>query len=378
MNHSNIVGGSTAKRVINCPGSVTLVQRMPPQVENKYMAEGTALHAAIDRLVNDDDDIPMSLLGKKIEGVTIDDNHVAKLEFALASLDQIDPTRQMTYVTEVQVGFPGVPELEGVFGHTDLIGRIGSRAVVLDWKFGDGVIVEAEENPQGLFYAAAAMRSDTTSWVFKDVTEVEIVIVQPFQIRRWVTTPDRVKDFERELVRAVKLSQRADAPLAVGDHCRFCTAKPICPQMNGAIDRLVHTTLEAISPEQLSASLKLADDLEAFIADLRSLATQRLESNMSVPGYKLVPKLARRQWVDEDKAAMALAQLGVASTEMHKDPELLSPAQMEKVLKKRKLALPDGHVVAVSSGNTLAPESDPRPAAVLIGQQLVAALSKIN
>ena len=342
------------------------------------MAEGTALHAAIDRLVNDDDDIPVSLLGKKVEGVTIDDNHVAKLEFALASLDQIDPTRQMTYVTEVQVGFPGVPELEGVFGHTDLIGRIGSRAVVLDWKFGDGVIVEAEENPQGLFYAAAAMRSDTTAWVFKDVTEVEIVIVQPFQIRRWVTTPDRVKDFERELVRAVKLSQRADAPLAVGDHCRFCTAKAICPQMNGAIDRLVHTTLEAISPEQLSASLKLADDLEAFIADLRSLATQRLESNMSVPGYKLVPKLARRQWVDEDKAAMALAQLGVASAEMHKDPELLSPAQMEKVLKKRKLALPDGHVVAVSSGNTLAPESDPRPAAVLIGKQLVAALSKIN
>jgi hypothetical protein len=39
--------------------------------------------------------------------------------------------------------------------------------------------------------------------------------------------------------------------------------------------------------------------------------------------------------------------------------------------------LPDGLTVAISSGNTIAPESDPRPAVVLIGQQLNAALSKL-
>ena len=48
MQHSKIVGGSTAKRVINCPGSVALVAKMPPQVENKFMADGTALHSAVD------------------------------------------------------------------------------------------------------------------------------------------------------------------------------------------------------------------------------------------------------------------------------------------------------------------------------------------
>jgi hypothetical protein len=57
--------------------------------------------------------------------------------------------------------------------------------------------------------------------------------------------------------------------------------------------------------------------------------------------------------------------------------EIRSPAQMEKVLKKRKLALPDELVVSVSSGDTLAPESDPRPAVLQIGQQLTAALSKL-
>jgi hypothetical protein len=56
---------------------------------------------------------------------------------------------------------------------------------------------------------------------------------------------------------------------------------------------------------------------------------------------------------------------------------LVSPAAAEKLLKAQKLKLPDGLTVAISSGNTIAPESDPRPAVVLIGQQLNAALSKL-
>jgi hypothetical protein len=56
---------------------------------------------------------------------------------------------------------------------------------------------------------------------------------------------------------------------------------------------------------------------------------------------------------------------------------MVSPAAAEKLLKTQKLKLPEGLTVAISSGNTIAPESDPRPAVVLIGQQLSAALSKI-
>jgi hypothetical protein len=60
------------------------------------------------------------------------------------------------------------------------------------------------------------------------------------------------------------------------------------------------------------------------------------------------------------------------------ETSIISPAKAEKALKKRKQALPDDLVVAVSSGNTLAPESDPRPAVVQIGKQLTAALSKLQ
>ena len=54
-----------------------------------------------------------------------------------------------------------------------------------------------------------------------------------------------------------------------------------------------------------------------------------------------------------------------------------SPAQMEKHLKKLKLTLPDDLVEKVSSGTTIAPIDDPRPAALRIAEQLTKAMEKI-
>jgi len=371
MRHSNIVGGSTAKRVINCPGSVPLVQQMPPQVESKYAAEGTLLHACMEELLTDAivDDVAVKH--------NLNDDQIDKLHFCISALDQIDPDQTMQFAQEVQVEFDGVKGLEGVFGNVDLIGRIGDTVVILDWKFGDGVIVNAEENYQGLFYAAAAMATKKLSWVFYGATEIEIIIVQPPAMRRWVTTFERVAAFQAELQTAVTLASKPNAPLAIGDWCRWCTAKPVCPKMTGEIDRVVHMKLDALAPEELTRALDLADKLESFINDARRLAFERLEKNMPVPGYKLVSKRATRQWADEAKASAALAGLGVSQNELYKK-ELISPAQAEKVLKKSKLALPDDLVVAVSSGSTLAPESDPRPAVLNVGVHLTAALSKLQ
>lgn len=372
MQHSKVVGGSTAKRVINCPGSVALVAQMPPQATNKYMAEGTALHSAIDLLVNDPE---VSLSGKTFNGIALDEGHMEKLATAMALLDEIDPNQDMDFNTEQRVGFGDL--LPGVFGSTDLIGRIGNRAIVLDWKFGDGVVVSAEENEQLMFYAAASMRTKESKWAFEGATEVECVIVQPPMIRRWVTTPERIQQFERDLVHAVKQSEREDAPLATGDHCRFCTAKPICPKMTGAVDRALKTQLDNLDAPTISTYLKNADMLEAWITDLRSLALLMLESGAQLPEYKLVAKRAIRSWSDEDKAKVALFAYGLTESEVL-ETSLISPAKAEKILKKKKLALPADCVVAISSGNTLASTDDPRPSVLLIGQQLSAALSKLQ
>ena len=371
MLHSNIVGGSTAKRVINCPGSVALVQKMPPKPSSEHADRGTLLHNVIAEYLEGKE----WTLGSKYNDQVLTQELVdEKLTPALKALDEVDPTQNMVYEVETRVGFGDL--LPGVFGSTDLIGRVGNRAVVLDWKFGDGVVVDAVENPQLMFYAAAAMRTEEAKWAFDGAEEIELIIVQPPMVRRWVTTKERIAAFELELVSAVKAAQMPNAKLSSGDHCRWCSAKSICPVMNGAVDRALKTQLDNIDVVTMSQMLQSADLLEQWLKDIRGLAHQVLEKGGKVPGYKLVAKRSTRQWVDDSKAAEDLSQhLGWDDVF---EKKLVSPAQAEKLLKKKGKELPKELVVSISSGNTMASEDDPRPAVVLIGQQLTAALNKLQ
>ena len=119
MAHSKIVGGSTAKRVMNCPGSVALCNAAPEKPTSSYAEEGTLLHEAI-ALYLDKDIVP------KLN----DDLLESKFYPALELLDEVGIEE---YVVEAEVNFGEyIPD---VFGSCDVLGRVGDRAVVLDWKF---------------------------------------------------------------------------------------------------------------------------------------------------------------------------------------------------------------------------------------------------
>ena len=147
--------------------------------------------------------------------------------------------------------------------------------------------------------------------------------------------------------------------------------------MTGAAERALKVAIDGLDAPQISAYLKNADMLEGWITDLRSLALQMLESGAKLPEYKLVAKRAIRSWTDDEKAKVALFAYGLTESEVM-ETSVVSPAKAEKVLKKRKLALPDDLVVAISSGNTLASANDPRPEVMLLGKQLTAALFKLQ
>jgi hypothetical protein len=371
VQHSNIVGGSTAKRVISCPGSVKLVQKMPPQPSSVHADRGTMLHEAISTILSGGT-VRAGMYMHKDQLLT-QELYDEKIVTALAALDEIDPHGNLVYEVETRVGFGDL--LPGVFGFTDLVGRIGNRAVVLDWKFGDGVVVDAVENAQLMFYAAAAMRTEKLQWAFDGADEIECVIVQPPAVRRWVTNVGRIKQFEHELVSAVKTALKDDAPLAQGDHCRWCAAKPICPQMTGAVDRAIKQQVINMDVDTLAKHLHTADLLEEWIKDLRALAFGLLEKGADVPGYKIVQKQARRKWTDESKAKEAMLALGLKESVVF-ETSIMSPAQAEKALKKRFSELPEDLIKSESSGTTLAPVDDPRPAVQsFIG--LAKALSKL-
>jgi hypothetical protein len=366
MLHSSIVGGSTAKRVMACAGSVALCAKMPPKPSSVHADRGTLLHDAISMIL-EDRATPESVIDMEYNGIILTQElYDEKIKVALEYLDDIDPEKSMEYAVESRVGFGDL--LPGVFGSADLLGRIGSRAIVLDWKFGDGVAVDAVENAQGMFYAAAAMRTLETEWVFDKAESVEIIIVQPPVIRRWVTTPERIKQFERDLVKAVKAAQRPAAALSAGDHCRWCAAKPVCPKMTGEVERFMKTSLQTIDATQIGHYLNQADMIEDFIKSVREMAFTMLENDVKVPGYKLVAKRGTRQWVDENKAIELLGDNAY-------EKKLISVAQAEKLIGKKNF--PQELAVSVSTGNTLANEDDPRPAILNIGKQLTNALSKL-
>lgn len=375
MLHSSIVGGSTAKRVMACPASVGLAAKMPPQPSSSYANEGTLLHEAAAALLTDDalditDVVGMTVNGVELTAELMDE----KLKPAFELLNALDPQQQMQIAVEAKVNFGDL--LPGVFGSCDVLGRMGDTAYIIDWKFGDGVPVEAEENPQLLFYAAAAMRTPGLEWVFDGAKDITLVIIQPPGIKTWATTFDRVRLFERELLLAVKQTRMALPPMRAGDHCRWCPAKAICPELTGQARRALETKLDVLDARATGQMLQLADRVEEWAAAVRSHAMQRLEQNRPVDGYKLVAKRGTRKWLDEDAAVETLAR--VISREELYETTVLSPAAIEKKLKKIKQKLPDELVVSISSGNTLAPLDDPRPEVLTIGVSIQEAFKALK
>ena len=379
--HSTVVGGSTAKRVMACPASVELCRTAPKLPTSDYAREGSMLHEAIAAVIGDNLD-PVEMIGYEYDGLTLTEElYEEKLLPAVRAFDKYidaleDTTGETaTIMVEQEVNFGKY--LPDAFGSCDVLVRVGDRVCVIDWKFGR-VAVSAEENSQLMFYASAAARTEGTKLLFEDAVDVDLVIIQPpSEADIWETTLPRLTKFERELKAAVKAAKGKNPRLKAGDHCRWCAAKGamLCPLMNGALERAEKTDITTLDTEKLGRAYKQSFILEQFIKDLRQMIELALEQGVEVPGCKLVAKRATRKWKNEEEAAVALSEY-LSEEEAYKR-DLISPAQAEKLYKKLKVGLPEELIEKVSSGNTLAPEDDPRPA-VQTEANLVKALNKIN
>lgn len=378
--HSTVVGGSSAGRVLQCAGSVLLAQQYPG-TETEFAAEGTALHMAMDMIFSgiakhDRDVVGLTFNGYVIteemfdEAITPVLDHWDELDKALGGID---------FLSEQRVVFPYIDD---AFGTTDLIGSAKDRTVVYDFKFGRGVAVEAEDNPQLKYYALAAMHTPATKAFFSEDKPVELFIAQPRvkdgeRFTRWMTTTRQLEAFGIELKQAVERGMEPDAPFKMGPYCKFCPAKIGCPLYQNKAEAGL-----ALSRDELTAHiadwLPDADALIALGEMIKETAHNLLEQGATIPGWKLVAKRANRSWADEDRALKYFVKVGLPAADRHVK-KIISPKQAEDALKRHGLPaeLPAALVDKVSSGTTLAPESDKRsavpiaPGALqLLGQRL--------
>lgn len=371
--HSTVVGGSSAGRVLQCPGSVQLCASYP-NVESEFAAMGTSLHMAMDMIFSgvakeDRDVIGLTFNGYEVTPELFED----AVEPVLEHWDELDKSLGgIDFFSEQRVVFPGI---ENAFGTTDLIGAAKDRTVVYDFKFGRGVAVDAEDNPQLKYYALAAMHTPATAGFFAPDKPVEVFIAQPMvndgeRFTRWMTSPKQLEAFGVELRHAVETAMLPDAPLKMGPYCKFCSAKSGCPLYQNLVrdSRLIPRDQMEKHLDEWLPQADLLIEMGNFIKDL---AHNQMENGARIKGWKLVAKRATRKWNDEERALKFMTKMGIPAGD-RTVKKTLSPAQTETALKKLGLGgdLPDQFmkqplVDKVSSGTTLAPESDKRPAVLL-------------
>ena len=118
-------GGSVAARVLRCPASVGLVEKVPAHLRkiSAYAERGTALHAAMALLIEQERSLD-DLVGETIDGYTITADDVENaLRPALTYVEALLDAPGAEYYLEQRVIFPTIP---GAFGTVDLIVRIGA------------------------------------------------------------------------------------------------------------------------------------------------------------------------------------------------------------------------------------------------------------
>ena len=366
------LSASSAERWFSCPGSVELSKGVPNR-SSEFAAGGTAAHYIGAECLKDGG-VPHRWLGKValVEDfeVHIDDELVDAVQ---EYLDDCAADTQSGDIIFVEQSFTNAlkklhPKLGGSGDRVRW--RPSTRQLrTTDYKHGAGVPVDVDENKQLKIYALGALLENPEF----NAEEVEIRIAQPRcehdagRFRSYTFPAFDLLDFAADIIQAAKRTEEFGADLVPSKKaCKWCPALAAnkCPAVEAAHHALIESDFGVSAPatyskEQIAEFLEKAPLVEARVSAIREFAYAALCRGEDIPGWKLVDKRATRKWKDED----AILAAGV-SPELLTKPELRSPAQVEKILGKKKFEKEFGGVVVKqSSGHTLAPVSDPRPPA---------------
>lgn len=357
-------GASSMYRWEACPGSVALCATLPPAPSSVYAEEGTRAHEIAATMLKEG----AAFVGASQEMTEAVNTYVNVCNgYFTPEHQKLGAQRWIEQHLDASASIPGM------YGTVDCLIYWPwlKKLIVIDFKYGSGVYVGAKENTQLLYYAVAACLA--LSLV---VDSVEVVIVQPRLtsrddegIRRWEGGADELNLFNHRVVGAIERTREPNAPLSAGDHCRFCPAAAVCPKLNEARDLALLSDFskplvpeKTYTPETIKKALDSLDALKAYIKAVDELAYRELEAGREIPGYKLVAKRPTRKINDADRVVEILLANGYTTAQIYPTPELKSPAQLEKTIKKQHKPLLEPYIVSESSGHVVVPESDPRPA----------------
>jgi len=327
------LGASGAERWMNCPGSVTLLSQLGEDISDEpdYRREGVAMHEAAAHAL---EQFP-GLDAWELVGMTFNET-VMTPELCDPLQIYLDYCRSLAghQFVEYPVSSPVHPDFYGTLD----FGCLGETLEVVDLKGGQGVMVEIEDNPQVKYYAFGLIDGIERNGRrgFDDSCVVGLAIVQPRgfhsdgPVRRWETTVGAIKAWVHEILVPAMHATEYDQTLDVGEWCRFCPAKLVCPMLTSLFQAAALANAKHLpdtSDEALGRSFTLAAGVKHYVKALETEAYNRAMRGKTIPGGKLVHKKANRVWKD-GAVEQAKQRFG---DDAWNPPEIKTPAQLEKL-----------------------------------------------
>jgi hypothetical protein len=366
------LGASSAHRWLACTASARLEQGFTDK-GSEHAAEGTLAHAVVEarlsRLIAGKKPMtPTKLKKHDLYKAVMDEHADDYADYVMEHLAEVREHCPDAFVLlEEHVDFSEfVPD---GYGTADTIIVADEELHVFDYKYGKGVPVSAEGNPQTRLYGLGAYL------LFRDLYDIKRVVCHIVQPRldsksRETMTTEALLEWATNYVRPRALdAHEGKGEPTPGEHCRWCKFKNSCrayAMRQLGIGRYQFHEPEhqeklpvELQPGEIAAILTQVDELTRWAKSVKEYALeQALHNGVVYPGYKVVAGRSNRKISDTSEAMRLLLDAGHNLTDLVEPKGLTA---LEEIIGKKALASLLGDLIIKPQGKpVLAPEDDKR------------------
>lgn len=363
MSHTDrahaLLSASSASRWMACTPSARCEALFPDRTTD-YAAEGTCFHELVEAVLKDDRGAMDRCRRSQYYDQEMEDAAQATADKVRTSFGfALSASRESILQLEVRVDLTRwVPD---GYGTADCVIVTGKHIAVVDYKYGKGVKVSAENNPQLRLYALGVL--EEYGWMYGTET-VELVILQPRldNVSKDVISADDLRAWGETVHERAVMAYMGDGAFVAGDHCRFCKAREHCRAMRDmAFQAVEQPEPVLLTDAEIAEALGKVEAISSWADGLKRYALSYMLEGNRLPGYKVVEGVSRRRITDEQGALGALEAAGYDRSAIVKPQEIQTLGALEKTVGKKRLAEIIGAYITKPKGSpTIVPESDPR------------------
>ena len=361
MNEHALLSASGAYRWMACTPSARLELEFDDQA-GAAAEEGTAAHALAEHKLRK----ALKLRSKKPVSIYDSDEMDAYTDdYAAFVLEQVAQARlscsDPIVLIEQKLDFSNY--VRDGFGTGDFVLIADKMLHIVDFKYGQGVVVAAEDNPQMKLYALGALE------LYDGIYDIDTVSMTIFQPRREnVSTHTVFKESlyqwaEEVLKPTAELAYEGKGEYCPGEHCQFCRAAVKCRARAESKMKLAAFEFALpplLSDDEIAQVLSAAGDLTNWANEIMAYATEAaVNHGKEWPGFKVVESRSNRKYADENAVAEAAKTAGYR--DIYKQ-SLIPVTEMEKLMGKTTFTEVLSALIIKPPGKpTLVPVSDKRP-----------------